>query len=91
MVAEAVDQQSAATTEIARSIEQAATGTAEVSSNIGEVSDAARHAGSTASEVLAAAAELTGQADALRTEVEHFLEAIHGGKKAAHLQLIAAE
>ncbi len=91
VVAEAVDQQSAATTEIARSIEQAATGTAEVSSNIGEVSDAARHAGSTASEVLAAAAELTGQADALRSEVETFLGAIHGGKKAAHLHLVAAE
>ncbi|EME68677.1 methyl-accepting chemotaxis protein [Paramagnetospirillum caucaseum] len=92
VVAEAVDQQSAATTEIARSIEQAATGTAEVSSNIGEVSDAARHAGSTASEVLAAAAELTGQADALRTEVETFLGAIHGnGQKAAHLHLVAAE
>ncbi|ARJ66888.1 chemotaxis protein [Magnetospirillum sp. ME-1] len=91
VVAIAVDQQSAATTEIARSIEQAATGTAEVSSNIGEVSDAARHAGTTASEVLAAAAELTGQADALRTEVESFLGAIHGGEKAPQLYLVAAE
>ena len=77
-VAEAVDQQAAATTEIARSIEQASAGTSEVSSNITEVSEAARLSGDTAGDVLAAAAELTGQADALRREVEGFLSAIHG-------------
>jgi methyl-accepting chemotaxis protein len=77
-VAEAVDQQTAATTEIARSIEQASAGTSEVSSNITEVSEAARLSGNTAGDVLAAAAELTEQADALRREVEGFLSAMCG-------------
>ena len=76
-VAEAVEQQSAATTEIARSIEQASVGTTEVSSNISDVSEAARMAGITANEVLAAAGELNHQADQLRLEVEGFLTAIN--------------
>ncbi|OAN52228.1 chemotaxis protein [Paramagnetospirillum marisnigri] len=76
-VAEAVEQQAAATTEIARSIEQASVGTTEVSSNISDVSEAAHLAGMTADEVLAAATELGRQADDLRREVESFLVAIH--------------
>jgi methyl-accepting chemotaxis protein len=75
-VAVAVEQQSAATSEIARNVEQAAAGTTEVSSNIVEVSQAAHTAGTTASDVLAAASELGNQADALRREVESFLEGV---------------
>jgi methyl-accepting chemotaxis protein len=85
-VAEAVEQQAAATTEIARSIEQASAGTTEVSSNIAEVSEAARMAGLTANEVLSAAGELSRQSEQLRLEVEGFLTAIHedeGGRAAA--------
>ncbi|RAU23027.1 methyl-accepting chemotaxis protein [Paramagnetospirillum kuznetsovii] len=82
-VAEAVVQQTAATTEIARSLEQASAGTSEVSSNIAEVSEAARQAGATANDVLAAAGELTDQADALRREVEGFLAAINENRAAA--------
>jgi methyl-accepting chemotaxis protein len=88
-VAVAVEQQAAATTEIARSIEQAACGTQEVSSNITEVSEAAHQAGSTAHEVLSAASELNRQADELRREVEGFLAAIHSND--GHGQLVAAE
>ncbi len=72
----AVEQQTAATQEIARNIEQAASGTATVSTNIVEVSEAAHAAGTTAGEVLAAAGELAGQADALRREVVTFLSAM---------------
>jgi methyl-accepting chemotaxis protein len=72
-VAAAVEQQTAATNEIARSIEQAAAGTQQVSSNIVEVSQAADTAGATAGEVLAAAGELSSQAEQLRLEVESFL------------------
>ena len=84
-----MDQQAAATTEIARSIEQASAGTSEVSSNITEVSEAARLSGNTAGDVLAAAAELTGQADALRREVEGFLSSIHGDDRRPQLALAA--
>ncbi len=75
-VAEAVDQQTAATHEIARNVEQAACGTQEVSHNIVEVSLAAQTAGSTANEVLQAAGELSGQADELRRYVEEFLRGV---------------
>jgi methyl-accepting chemotaxis protein len=75
-VSEAVEQQTAATQEIARNIEQAAAGTSEVSTNIIEVSRAAQSAGSTAGEVLAAASELGNQADELRREVEDFLTGV---------------
>jgi methyl-accepting chemotaxis protein len=88
-VAEAVEQQAAATTEIARSIEQASSGTSEVSSNIAEVSEAAQQAGLTAGDVLNAAAALTRQADNLRREVEGFLSAINGNDERPQLALAA--
>ncbi|MDO8607062.1 MAG: cache domain-containing protein [Phaeospirillum sp.] len=90
-VADAVEQQAAATTEIARSIEQASSSTTEVSSNISEVSEAAHMAGLTAGEVLAAASELSRQAEDLRREVESFLAAIHTDDRRPHLTLVAAE
>jgi methyl-accepting chemotaxis protein len=88
-VAEAVEQQAAATTEIARSIEQASSGTNEVSSNIAEVSEAAHQAGLTANDVLSAAAALTRQADNLRHEVESFLSAINAEDDRPQLALAA--
>ncbi|CAA7626161.1 Methyl-accepting chemotaxis protein [Candidatus Terasakiella magnetica] len=92
VVALAVEQQSAATSEIARNIEQAATGTSEVSTNISDVSDAAHSAGNTAHEVLAAASDLSNQASALRHEVEVFLRAINDDQDHHRPQLaLAAE
>ena len=90
-VALAVEQQAAATTEIARSIEQASCSTTEVSSNIADVSDAARTAGITAAEVLAAASELSRQAQDLRHEVESFLTAIHVADDRRPVLALAAE
>ncbi len=75
-IASAVDQQSAATQEMACNVQQAATGTQHVSSNIAGVNQAAVEAGSAAAQVLAAADALGGQADTLRQEIDRFLAGI---------------
>jgi methyl-accepting chemotaxis protein len=75
-IAAAVEEQGAATQEIARNVQQAAQGTGEVSSNIADVTAAVGETGAAASRVLSAAGELTSQSDALRKQVEDFLAAI---------------
>ena len=75
-IAAAVEQQGAATREIARNIQHAAGGTSEVSSNIIGVSTASSQAGSAASEVLSASGELRREADVLRSEIDAFLSNI---------------
>jgi len=75
-IAAAVEQQGAATREIARNIQHAAGGTSEVSSNIIGVSCASAEAGSAASEVLNASGALRRETDVLRAEIDAFLENI---------------
>ncbi|HVY97963.1 MAG TPA: methyl-accepting chemotaxis protein [Dongiaceae bacterium] len=75
-VSAAVVEQSAATQEIARSVQEAAQGTAAVDENIAGVTQAADRTGSAATEVRTAADSLVGQSQALRGEVESFLEAV---------------
>jgi len=75
-IADAVEQQGAATREIARNIQHAAGGTAEVSSNIIGVSTASAEAGSAASEVLTASSAFRREADLLRSEIDAFLSNI---------------
>jgi methyl-accepting chemotaxis protein len=72
-IAAAVEQQGAATVEIARNIQHAAGGTSEVSTNIVGVSNASAEAGSAASHVLSAAGALRQEADQLRSEIDAFL------------------
>ncbi|MEZ2144259.1 methyl-accepting chemotaxis protein [Bradyrhizobium sp. DN5] len=72
-IAAAVEQQGAATREIARNIQHAAGGTSEVSSNIVGVSTASAEAGAAASEVLGASDALLREADMLRGEIDAFL------------------
>ncbi len=72
-VASAVEEQGAATQEIARNVEQAAAGTQEVSSNIGGVSQAANETGTAAEQIHHAAGELSQQSETLRAEVDKFL------------------
>ena len=74
--AAAVEQQGAATREIARNIQHAAGGTSEVSSNIVGVSTASAEAGAAASEVLTASGALRREADVLRAEIDAFLSNI---------------
>jgi methyl-accepting chemotaxis protein len=72
-IAAAVEQQGAATREIARNVQHAAGGTAEVSGNIVGVSTASAEAGSAAGEVLSASSALRREADVLRAEIDAFL------------------
>jgi len=75
-VAAAVEQQTAATREIATNIQMAAAGTQEVSSNVEGLSDAAAKTGSAAAEVLSAAGDLDRDAGVLRKEIDGFLTQI---------------
>jgi methyl-accepting chemotaxis protein len=72
-IAAAVEEQGAATREIARNIQHAAGGTSEVSSNIVGVSTASGEAGAAATKVLDASAALRKEADGLRAEIDAFL------------------
>jgi methyl-accepting chemotaxis protein len=71
-----VEEQGAATQEIARNVQQAAAGTQEVTSNIVGVKDAATATGAAASQVLSSAGDLSQQSDRLSREVGSFLEGV---------------
>ncbi len=75
-IAAAVEEQGAATREIARNVQHAAGGTTEVSGNIVGVSTASAEAGSAAGEVLSASSALRREADVLRAEIDAFLSNI---------------
>jgi methyl-accepting chemotaxis protein len=75
-IAAAVEEQQAATQEIARNIQQAAQGTQEVSTNIVGVNRAATDTGAAAHQVLGTAETLSSQASALKSKVEVFLSAV---------------
>jgi methyl-accepting chemotaxis protein len=75
-IASAVEQQGAATQEIARNVQDAARGTGEVTSNVAGVTDATRETGDAAQQVLTASGALIDQAQALRARVESFLAAV---------------
>jgi methyl-accepting chemotaxis protein len=72
-IASAVEEQGAATKEIARNVQQAAAGTGEVSSNIVGVTKTAGETGSSASQFKNAAARLSSQSTELRKAVDAFL------------------
>jgi len=78
-IAAAVEEQSAATQEIARNVQQAAIGTEEVSRNITGVNDAATEAGNAASQVLQAANDLSQQSATLSSQVDAFIGRIRAG------------
>ena len=75
-IASAIEEQGAATKEIARNVQQAARGTQQVSTNIAGVTGAASETGTAAGQVLGAASELSEQSEALRAEVNRFLAEI---------------
>jgi len=72
-IASAVEDQSAATREIARSVQQATTGTGKVSSNIAGAGHAAEQSRLLADSVLVASGELGEHATALFARVDSFL------------------
>ena len=75
-IAAAMEQQGAATQEIARNVEQTAHGTALVSQNISGVTQVVDDTGAASAQLLGAATELSTQAELLRNEVGTFLSAI---------------
>ncbi|KJV08581.1 hypothetical protein VZ95_16875 [Elstera litoralis] len=75
-VKSAVEQQSAATAEIARNVNEAASSTENMSEITREMSAAATQTGATAADIRAAVANLTGQASALRADVARFFTAV---------------
>ena len=72
-IASAIEEQGAATREIAHNVQQAAQGTGEVSHSILDVNDAAGKTGTAASLVLASAEQLGQQSTALGINIDRFL------------------
>jgi methyl-accepting chemotaxis protein len=75
-IASAVEEQGAATQEIARNVQQASAGTSDVSSNIVSVTKAAGDTGAAATQVLSSSGELSQQSEKLRHEVDGFIARI---------------
>ena len=75
-IAEAVEQQSAATQEISSNVHQAATGTGEVAQNIVAVSDGARQSGDAAKRLNSTAKDIVKRAGTLRDGSDHFLRVV---------------
>ena len=75
-IAAAIEQQGAATSEIARNVEEAATGTTLVTLEISEVKAVAGETGAGAEAALASANALKSQADILKESVADFLQSI---------------
>jgi methyl-accepting chemotaxis protein len=72
-IAAAVEEQGAATHEIARTVQEAARNSRQVTTSIVGVNQAAGETGSAANHVLASAEALRGQADTLRTNIDGFI------------------
>jgi methyl-accepting chemotaxis protein len=72
-IASAVEEQGAATAEIARNVAEAAAGTEEVTSNIAGVNTAAKQTGAAARRMLASATSLSVDSTTLKTHVDAFL------------------
>jgi methyl-accepting chemotaxis protein len=75
-IAATVEEQGAATAEIARNVGEAAKGTAEVAEKITQVNQGASATGSASAQVLASARSLSKQSGSLKTEVENFLNTV---------------
>ena len=75
-ISSAVEEQGAATQEIARNINEASQGTQEVSTNIAKVVQSIDETGAVANDVLAAAEKMSSQSDRLRGQVEGFFASI---------------
>ena len=73
-IAAAVEEQSAATQEIARNVQQAADSNSTMTTHIDGVSASAADAGAAAERVQKASSELNHQTNLVRTEIEAFLK-----------------
>ncbi len=78
-IAAAVEEQSAATQEIARNVQQAADSNSTMTTHIDGVSASAADAGAAAERVQKASSELNHQTNLVRTEIEAFLKRVMAG------------
>ena len=78
-IADAVQQQAAATEEISSNVHQAATGTGDVAENIVAVTDSARKTGDAAARLLDSANAIVTRSGTLRDESDRFLKAVRAG------------
>ena len=75
-IASAVEEQGAATQEVARNVQQAAQGTQQVASNITDVQRGADATGAASSQVLMFAQSLSQESSRLKSEVGRFLQMV---------------
>jgi methyl-accepting chemotaxis protein len=75
-IAAAVEEQGAATQEIARNVGEAAKGTAQVATNITDVNRGASETGSASAQVLSSAQSLSTESNRLKLEVQRFLNTV---------------
>ncbi len=75
-IAAAVEEQGAATQEIARNVQQAAQGTLQVSSNISDVQRGASETEAASSQVYAAAQSMSKDSERLKAEVGRFIDTV---------------
>jgi hypothetical protein len=75
-IAATVEEQGAATAEIARNVGEAAKGTAEVAEKITRVNHGASATGSASTQVLTSARSLSKESGHLKSEVENFLNTV---------------
>ena len=75
-IAAAVEQQGAATKEIARNVQQAAQGTTQVATNITDVNRGAAETGAASGQVLNSARSLASESNRLKLEMTKFLETV---------------
>jgi methyl-accepting chemotaxis protein len=75
-IAAAVEEQGAATREIARNVGEAAKGTTQVATNITNVNRGASDTGSAATQVLSSAQSLSSESNRLKLEVQKFLHTV---------------
>jgi len=76
-VAAAVEEQGAATDEIARNVQQAAVGTGQVAANIVQVNQGAGETGAASSQVLSLAQSLSGESNHLKLATQAFIDTVH--------------
>ena len=75
-IAAAVEEQGAATAEIARNIQQAAHGTTQVAVNIVDVNKGATESGTASAQMLTSARMLANESNRLKVEMEKFLSTV---------------
>ncbi len=75
-IAAAVEEQGAATKEIAHNVQRAAQGTTQVATNITDVSRGAAETGSASSQVLGSAKSLANESNRLKLEMDKFLDTV---------------